>query len=120
MASLDGAARRKPVSADQASARISHLKVISGIGEKLPASIPPPLKIELQNWASRFKEVIERGDDIVRQSLVKFADTKASKLEAAHKRDRMNSWRAAVGATVDEKGSKAPSRLAYRWLRGLT
>ena len=48
------------------------------------------------------------------------ADRKAVKFESASASERMKQWRAAIGATTQQGTTKAPSRLAYRWLKGFT
>ena len=47
------------------------------------------------------------------------ADLKAKKLEAVSRHERMKAWRTAIGASASAPGSKTPTRLAYRWLKGL-
>ena len=54
------------------------------------------------------------------QSLASLADKKAKDLESHARAERMQGWRVAIGATTDGTNVKTPTRLAYRWLKGLT
>ena len=48
------------------------------------------------------------------------ADKRANKLEAVARNARLKEWRAMIGATTEGGNAKTPTRLAYRWLKGLT
>ena len=53
-------------------------------------------------------------------SLATVARAKAKKLEEATQRSRALEWRVAIGATgVVKNASRAPTRFAYRWVKGL-
>ena len=61
-----------------------------------------------------------RGAEHGKTGLKELAERKAVKLENASAAERMRQWRIAIGATAPQGTAKTPSRLAYRWLNGLT
>ena len=52
-------------------------------------------------------------------SLWRIADIKAKKLEAAVAASKASHWRQAVGASAASASDATPTRLAYRWIKGI-
>ena len=101
----------------QQEALDAHGKAITNIQHNLPAGVPPPLKDDLGRWAERFASTRATSAERTMRQLIGLADNKGKKFEAMARHERMRSWRDAIGAT-SKNGT--PTRLAYRWLKGLT
>ena len=119
VACLKNAALRTSLSRSQQEAMRNHLKAIEAIGDKLPPYVPPTCRADVCSWAKHYKQACEQSTDKVRKNLANLADKRASKLEATARADKLKHWRAAIGATANQQGQKTPSKLAYRWLKGL-
>jgi hypothetical protein len=68
-------------------------------------------------WASSLHAAVGRGADNWVQSLATMANAKAKKLEEAAHRLRAVEWKSAIGVTST---ARMPTKLAYRWVKGLT
>ena len=114
--------RAEPTTAhsDQhAQALQAHRAAIKTSRDTLPPGGPEALKDALDRWADDFRKADGARSAQWLRSLVGLADKKAVKLESEAKHKRTQEWRTAVGA-VTIAGSKTPTRLAYRWIKGLT
>ena len=98
----------------------AHLAAIKQLSSKLPNGVPTQLKAKLSTWVERLERALKSGDKKSALSLVGAANILAKQLETDTKADRMKEWRNAIGATGDDGAARTPTRLAYRWLKGLT
>ena len=74
---------------------------------------------QAQAWASAFANAVDRRSPHWVLSLKTVAVIKASKLEASVASSRIKEWRVRTGAMPPEgKSTKAPTKSAYRWVRG--
>ena len=73
----------------------------------------------LNSWACSFKLACAARSTQWVTSLATCARTKAAAIELATLKARKQAWSAAIGAG-SEPNSTGPTRLAYRWVRGLT
>ena len=112
-------AREDAAAANQhTQAILAHTAAVKAAKEHLPPGVPSQLKDELDSWASHFNRADVAESERWLLALVGIADKKAAKLEAEAKHKRLQDWRTAVGATP-VAGVRTPTRLAYRWLKGL-
>ena len=74
----------------------------------------------IANWTAALHHAIRIGATQMVASLVKVAKIKAGKIEAAAFTRSRIEWQVALGATASKPGDQVrPTKLAYRWLRGL-
>ena len=71
-------------------------------------------------WTNAAIHNLTRGNLGAVSGLVRVARMKASKLEEENREHGLRRWRQSLGVQKpdDEHGSRAPTRAAYRWLRG--
>ena len=120
IARIQSTAGAPPLGTAQKQALDKHKAALLKIADNLPNGIPPPLKEELTRWVLHYNRLTGHASQATRKNLAGLADKRAAKLESAARLEKMQSWRTAIGATADSQKTKAPSRLAYRWLKGLT
>ena len=117
---LNRQAEKGALDAAQLDALKGHSAAISNISSRLPAGVPSDLKTELDNWAEHYERARKSDNRKTILQLTNLADIKGKKMEEAQKLEKMNDWRIAIGATAATSGAMTPTRLAYRWLKGLT
>ena len=106
-------------SQQQQEAADAHAKAIGQLGDSLPKSAPSTSKAELQTWAKHFSRAVDADTINWLSKLQQISDKEAKKLEAGTRNARLKEWRAMIGATTEGGKPKAPTRFAYRWLKGL-
>ena len=115
-ATLDGSLKS---TAAQCKAVEDHYRAIRRTSYNMPKGVPPEARQMISNWVRHFDAAyIQQAPRIIR-SLVKLADTKATQLENAARNARAQGWRDALGNRNATSASRTPTKLAYRWLKGI-
>ena len=105
----------------QREAYDAHAAAINSLAGRLPPSVPPTHKEQLTRWAKQCNAAQVAKSSAWIKRLVDVADNKKQKkLESEAKHKRMSEWREAIGATNNNSRRTSPTRLAYRWLKGIT
>ena len=104
----------------QQEALDGHRAALKKLVSKLPTGVPPELKQKLGSWAEHHLRAVDSDSRRSAQSLMKLAGKKAKEIESQVRVQKMQEWRNAIGATASGPAARAPTRLAYRWLKGLT
>ena len=103
----------------QTQAYHGHIRAIHKWAKNLPKGVPEADATQVRNWAEHVNRSRSSESWQAIHSLVKLADIKAEKLEQQARTQRTKEWRVAVGGASSPSGTKTPTRLAFRWLKGL-
>ena len=104
----------------QAKLFVEHIAKVAGADSKLSNTQGAQHRPAVCAWVRSFLFAVGSNSCTWLSSLQRVADAKARKLEEATTRARLQKWRVAIGAVVNIEGAaKIPTRLAYRWAKGL-
>ena len=107
-------------SSAQVDAYYAHVYAIKKWTTKLPNAVPEHETALVNSWASHVDRARTSNNWQSLGALVKLADKKADKLEQSARTQRIAEWRTAIGGKCNAAGTKTPTKLAYRWLKGFT
>ena len=96
-----------------------HLVAATRAADSLCNSHQKVAKPIVRAWANSLHAAVSAFSAPWAQSLEHVADIKAKVLECATQRLRSAEWRASIGAPSADSPKAAPTKLAYRWVRGL-
>ena len=74
---------------------------------------------QMARWACSLHAAVAQTSLPWLSSLARIADTKAKTIEDAASRSHLAVWRARLGTITSSKSQAAPTKTAYRWVRGL-
>ena len=82
--------------------------------------MPEHEAMQMHNWVEHISRARTARSWQAVLSLSKLADKKADKYEQEARAQRLKNWRQALSGRGKTMGDKAPTKLAYRWLKGFT
>ena len=97
-----------------------HFSAIRNISNKLLKGVPDDLQNQVTTWTKQWLKATANNNTRAASHLTRQAAEKGKNLESKARAERMTRWRNAIGATSSTPHTKTPTRLAYRWLKGLT
>jgi hypothetical protein len=101
------------------STMVGHLTAAVKATDSLCNSLQKDTKPMAKTWAIGLQTAVSTASSCWARSMEKIADIKAKKLEATTQRLRTSEWRAMIGASTVDGKAAVPTKLAYRWVRGL-
>ena len=104
-------AQRKAVS--------DHLTAAAGAARTLCNSQRASVESQITGWARSLRAAVAHASLPWLHSLARVADMKAKLLETATSRARARIWKARFGVVDGSSPHAAPTKVAYRWVRGL-